>query len=134
MDQQSERDKGKHLTDVDIGKILGLAKALMSQRTIASLMKYSQKAIQHTLATYLFETFQGRNPRREYKRKTTKREDRYIERNILKQNPFMPLKDITNLIDPNVSRQTIMRRRSEAGLESYVAITKPGLWPENIAK
>jgi Transposase/DDE superfamily endonuclease len=133
MDKQPERDKGKHLTDVDIGKILGLAKALMPQRTIATLMKCSQKAVQHTLATYLFETFQGRNPRREYKRKTTKREDRYIER-VLKQNPFTPLRDITNLIDSNISHQTIMRRRSEADLESYVAVVKPGLRPENIAK
>ena len=78
-------------------------------------MKCGQKAVQHTLTTYIFEAFQGQNPRREYKRKTTEREDRYIER-ALKQNPFMPLKDITNLISPKISRQTIMRRRSEAGL------------------
>ena len=60
------REKGKHLTDVDIGKILGLAKALLSQRKIASPMKCSLKAVQHTLATYIFETFQGRDQRREY--------------------------------------------------------------------
>jgi hypothetical protein len=32
----------KHLTDVDIGKILGLAKAKLSQQKIASIMKFSQ--------------------------------------------------------------------------------------------
>ena len=63
------RDKGRHLTDVDIGKILGLVKALLSQRKIASLMKCSQKAVQYTVSTYLFETFQGRNPHQEHKHK-----------------------------------------------------------------
>src|SRR5271169_5148333 len=92
----AERQARQHLTDIDIGKILGLAKGLIPQRQIASFMKCSQKAVQHTLATYLFETFQGRNPRRNYKRKTTDREDRYIERR-LKQNSDLPLRDITNL-------------------------------------
>ena len=76
----ASKENRKYLTDIDIAKILGLAKALLPQRKIAALMKCSQKAVQHTLATYLFETFRGRNPRREYKRKTTEREDRYIER------------------------------------------------------
>ena len=81
---------GQHLSDVDIGKILGLAKAELPQRIIASLMKCSQKAIQNVLANYLFETFQGRSPRREYVNKTTKCEDRYIE-HALKQNDHFPL-------------------------------------------
>ena len=79
-DSHGERQSRKHLTDIDIAKILALAKAVMPQRQIAALIKCSQKAVQHTLVTYLFETFQGRNPQREYKRKTTKHEDRYIER------------------------------------------------------
>src|SRR5271169_2008500 len=49
------REKGKHLSDVDIGKILRLAKAAWPQRKIAALMKCTQNTIQHTLATYLFE-------------------------------------------------------------------------------
>ena len=69
----------QQLTDIDIAKILGLAKAALSQRKIAALIKCSKSAVQHTLATYLFETFQGRNPRQPYKHKTTEREDRYIE-------------------------------------------------------
>jgi len=69
-------------------------------------MKCSKMAIQNILATYLFETFQGRNPWRDYKRKTTEREDRYIEYTI-KQNPFVPLRDITNIIGLLVSEQTI---------------------------
>src|SRR5579859_5431039 len=96
------RAKGKHLTDIAIAKILGLAKGLLPQRKIAALMKCTQKAIQHTLVTYLFETFQGKNPRWEYKRKTTKREDRYIER-ALKQNSSLPLKDIINIIGGQIS-------------------------------
>ena len=67
MDVQPQREKGKHLTDVDIGKILGLGKALIPQRDIAALMKCSQKAVQNTLVTYVFETFQERKPRRIYK-------------------------------------------------------------------
>src|SRR5579859_4717239 len=63
------REKGKHLSDIDIGKILRLAKADMPQRKIASLMKTALHTIQNILATYLFETFHGRNPRRNYPRK-----------------------------------------------------------------
>jgi hypothetical protein len=133
MDSPDLRRLGQHLSDVDIGKILGLAKAAMSQRKIASLMKCSQKAVQHTLATYLFETFQGRNKRREYERKTTKLQDRHIER-ILNDNYNLPLQDITNIVDLPVSKWTIARRRSEKGLGSYIAATKPGLKAENIAK
>jgi len=89
-DSTDQRQPKQYLTDIDIGKILGLAKALIPQRQIASFMKCSQKAVQHTLATYLFETFQGRNPRREYKPKTTEPDDRYIER-ALKQHTSTPL-------------------------------------------
>ena len=127
------RTTGKLLSDVDIGKILGLAKALMPQREIADLMKCSKSAVQHTLATYLFETFQGRNPRRKYERKTTQRENRYIER-ALKQNDSLPLRDITNIIGLPISERTVRRRRSEAGLGSYVAAEKPGLRKENVVK
>jgi len=132
-DSHGERQSRKHLTDIDIAKILALAKAVMPQRQIAALIKCSQKAVQHTLATYLFETFQGRNPRREYKRKTTEREDRYIER-ALKQYSSTPLKDITNIIGLPISTTTLRRRRSETGLGSYVAVEKPGLSAENIVK
>jgi hypothetical protein len=72
------RVTGQHLTDIDIAKILGLAKGLFPQRKIATLMKCSQKAVQHTLVTYVFETFQGKNLWHKYQRKTTKLEDRHI--------------------------------------------------------
>ena len=131
-DDTAQRERGKHLNNVEIAKILGLAKAGKSQREIARLMHCTQKPVQNALTNYDFETFQGRDPRREYKRKTTKREDRYIER-VLKQNHSIPLKDITNKIDPNISESTLQRRRSEAGLNSYIAAVKPGLRPENVA-
>ena len=127
------RAGGKHLTDIDIAKILGLNKGLLPQRQIAALMKCSQKAVQHTLATYVFETFQGKNPRCEYKQKTTKREDRYIER-ALQQNSFLPLKDITNILGHQISEITLRRRRSQAGLESHIAAQKPELRAENVVK
>jgi hypothetical protein len=38
----------------------------------------------------------------EYKRKTTEREDRYIER-ALKQNDSLPLKEITNIVNQKVT-------------------------------
>ena len=119
------REKGKHLSDIDIGKILGLAKAAMPQRKIASLMKTALHTIQNILATYLFETFRGRNPRRNYPRKTSEREDRYILR-ALQQNNDLPLRDITNKIGLGISERTLRRRRSEAGLGSYIAVEKPG--------
>ena len=51
----AEWDKTKHLSDVDIGKILGLAKALCPQRKISSLMKCSRNTLKHILATSLLK-------------------------------------------------------------------------------
>src|SRR5579859_5424429 len=132
-DSSTIRRQGQHLSDVDIGKILGLGKAELPQRQIVSLMKCSQNAVKHALHNYSFETFQGRQPRRDYKRKTTEREDRYIER-ALKQHYSLPLHDITNIIGLPISRWTVVRRRDSAGLGSYIATQKPGLRPENIEK
>jgi transposase len=135
MDSTAPRKAGQHLSDIDIAKILALDKVKTSQRKIASLVKCCKSAIQHTLATYRFENFQGRNPRREYHRNTTEHEDQYIER-TLKQNYDLPLHDITNIISNNIgqsiSQTTVRRRRSEAGLGSYIAAKKPGLRPENV--
>ena len=68
----------KHFSDIDIGKILRLAKVAMPQRKIAALMKCSKNVIQNILSKYLFETFQGLNSRWDYPWKTSKHEDRYI--------------------------------------------------------
>ena len=127
------RQKGKHFSDVDIGKILRLAKAAWPQRKIAALMKCTQNAIQNILAIYVFETFQGRNPRREYPQKTFEQEDKYIL-HVLQQNNDFSLQDITNKIALDISTTTLRRRRSEAGLGSYIAVKKPGLSAENIHK
>jgi transposase len=130
------RQSGQHLSDIDIAKILGLDKAGQSQRAIAKHMKCSLKAVQNALNNFDFDTFQGRHPRREYQRKTTAREDRYIER-IIKQNDSVPLRDITNIVAQKVlpiSKSTLIRRRSEAGLGSYIAAKKPGLRAENVEK
>jgi len=127
---------GEHLSDVHIAMILALDKVLISQRKIAALIKTSRTAIQRVLQTYTFETFLGRNARREYKHKTSEREDRYIER-VIKQNDSLPLRDITNIVSDKVlpiSEATVRRRRSEAGLGSYIAAEKPGLRAENVAK
>ena len=131
-DSAHPRYPKQHLTDIDIAKILALAKAELPQREIASIMSCSQHAVQHALAMYTFETFQGQHPRREYPRKTTQREDRYIKR-TLKQNSFLPLRDITNIVGLPVSEITIRRRRSEMGLGSYIAAHKPGLSEEQMA-
>ena len=122
----------EHLSDIDIAKILALAKASTSERKIASLIKCSKTSVHDTLNTYDFETFQGHNPRREYQRKTTKCEDWYIER-ALKQYESVPLYDITNIIGLPRSGHMVRRHRSEAGLGSYVVAEKPGLHPENVA-
>jgi len=47
----------KHLIDIDIAKILGLAKGLISQYKIAALIKYSKIVVQQTLIIYVFKTF-----------------------------------------------------------------------------
>ena len=135
MDTGDFRPSGKHLTDIEIAKILGCNKGGATQREIAGYIGCSQKAVQHMLTTYNFDMFQGRNKRRDYKHKTTIREDRYIKR-TLKQNSSLPLRDITNVVGQKVipiSRWTLARRRSEAGLGSYIAAEKPGLCDVNVA-
>jgi Transposase len=129
--QSTQRKPEKQLTDIEIAKALGCSKAGAHQRTIAEWLKATKSSVQRALSTYSFDTFQGRNLRREYHRITTEREDRYIQR-ALKQNSDLPLKDITNIINAPISTTTLRRRRSEAGLGSFVAVEKPGLRPENM--
>jgi hypothetical protein len=127
---------GDHLSDVHIAMILALDKVAISQRRIAALIKTSRMAIQLALQTYTFETFQGCNARREYKHKTSEREDRYIE-HIIKQNDSLPLQDITNIVSNKVlpiSEATVRHWRSEASLGSYIVAEKPGLHVGNVAK
>jgi hypothetical protein len=129
--QSTQRKPGKQLTDIEIAKVLGCSKAGAPQRTIAEWLKITKTSVQRILTSYSFDTFQGRNPRREYQRAIIEREDRYIER-TLKQYGDLPLKDIINIIDPSISTTTLRRRRSEAGLGSFIATEKPGLRPENM--
>jgi hypothetical protein len=129
--QSTQRKSRKQLTDIKIALALGCSKAGATQREIAKWLKITKTIIQHVLATYSFNTFQGRNPRREYQRITTEREDRYIE-HILKQNSDLPLKDITNIINPPISTTILRRRYSEVGLGSFITTEKPGLRPQNM--
>jgi len=123
--------KGQYLNDINIAKILELAKAGKSQQEIASLMHCTKNLIQNALANYDFDMFQGHGLRCELQRKTTKRENQYIER-VLKQNFDVPLQDITNIITSNIFKQTLHRRRSEARLHSYIVAVKPGLHDVNV--
>ena len=52
----------------------------------------------------------------------------------LKQNAFLPLHDITNIVGLPISEGTVRHRRSEAGLGSYIAAEKPGLQSVNVVK
>ena len=96
-DSLTIRRLGQHLSDVDIGKILGLGKVELPQRQIASIMKCSQNAVEHALYTYSFEMFQRQQPCCEYKCKTTEHEDRYIE-HALKQYYSLSLHNIINIV------------------------------------
>jgi transcriptional antiterminator len=125
------RKDGQHLSDIQIAFVLAFDKVKVTQRNIASLVKCSRKAVRNALANYTFETFQGRHERREYQRKTTEHEDRYIER-ALKQFNDLPLRDITNILPVKISETTLRRRRSEIGLGSFIASEKPGLRSENV--
>ena len=65
-DAPEPRTKGMHLTNIEIAKILRLAKMKISQQKITSLMKCNAKAINHMLMTFLFETFNGHHQYHEY--------------------------------------------------------------------
>jgi len=77
--------------------MLTLVKVSIPQWDIASVVKCSHSRVQYVLATYLFETFQGRNPYHDYQGKTTERKDRYIK-HALKQNNSILWCNITNIV------------------------------------
>jgi len=128
--QSTLRKSGKQLTDIEIAKVLGCGKAGTGQREIADWIGTTKTTVQHVLSTYFFDTFKGHKPRREYQQSTTEK-DRSIQ-HALNQNSDLPLKYITNIIDPNISNATLCRRQSEVGLGSFIATEKPGLRPENM--
>ena len=129
----STRQKEKHFSDVNIGKILELINAAWPQRKIAAFIKCTQNTIQNILAIYVFEIFQERNSRREYPWKISEQEDKYIL-HILQQSNDLSLQDIINKIILDISTTTFRRRRSKAELRNYIMMKKPDLSVENIHK
>ena len=103
-DAPAQHEFGRHLSDIQIAFVLALDKVKTTQRKIASLVKCSRKAIRNALANYTFETFKGRKARRKYQCVTTECEDQDIN-DALKQNPFLPLRDITNILPIKISEK-----------------------------
>ena len=130
-DAPAQHEFGQHLSDIQIAFVLALDKVKTTQRKITSLVKCSRKAVRNALANYTFETFKGRKARRKYQCVTTECEDQDIN-DALKQNPFLPLRDITNILPIKISEKTLRHQRSELGLGSYIAAKEPGLRPENV--
>ena len=130
-DTPAQHKFGQHLPDIQIAFVLALDKVKTTQQKIASLVKCSRKAVRNALANYTFETFKERKARRKYQRITTEHEDQDIN-DALEQNPFLPLRDITNILFIQISEKTLRCRRSELGLGSYIAAKEPGLRPENV--
>lgn len=119
------------LTDIEITKILTLYHEGHSERDIATIIHRSKGAVEHTLATYNFDTFIGHNPRPIHPRKTTEREDRYLLR-AAKQFNEVPLRDISKIVNIPVSKSTMSRRLHEVGYGRYIARKKPQLSSKNI--
>ena len=119
------------LTDIEITKILTLHREGHSQRDIANTIQRSKGAVEHTIATYDFDTFTHHKPRPNRPRKTTKREDRYILRASKRFNEI-PLRDISQIVNVPVSKSTISRRLHEMNYGRYVERKKPYLSLGNI--
>jgi len=119
------------LTDIEITKILTLYHEGHSERDIATIIHRSKGAVEHTLATYNFDTFIGHNPRPIHPRKTTEREDRYLLR-AAKQFNEVPLHDISKIVNIPISKSTMSRRLHEVGYGRYIARKKPQLSSKNI--
>ena len=97
-------------------------------------MKCNLRVVQNVINNYNFNTFQKRKQRWDYKYETTACEDRYIK-HILKQNEFLSLHDIINIINQNItfiSIKILTYRYSEMSLESYITAKKLDLCEENI--
>ena len=108
---------------------------------ILTLLKYSTnyvkcnlRVVQNIISNYNFNIFQRCSQWQDYKRKTIAYEDWYIK-HILKQNEFLSLNDIINIINQNISFISIkilLYRYSEMNLRNYIVIKKFDLYKENI--
>jgi hypothetical protein len=85
-DSTASGKDGQHLSDIQIAFVLAFHQAKVTQRTIAKFVKCSLGAFRNIFDSYTFDTFKGRQPQREYQRKTTDREDRYMEHALIQND------------------------------------------------
>ena len=123
---------GKQLIESQIGVALGMRRAGSSQRQIAAELGVQQSTISRLFVRHTTTQFKKRGPRRQYKRATTQRDDRYLARVALKFRR-MSLQAITNDTGLNISKTTVQRRLKELGINKRVARTKPHLTPQHMA-
>lgn len=122
--------KRRELTVAERSQIVLLHSQGWSQQKIAKQMKHSRHAIQVTLKRYEETGSYENRPKSGRKRKTTARQDRYLERLSL-QNRFKTPKKLVADLSANqgvsVSDRTVRRRLAEVNLKSRKARRKPYL-------
>ena len=98
----------RHLTNVEIAKLLTLDKNGWKQQATADELSCSQSTVQRTFSKYNYNTFITHQQHPGQPHKTTKEDERHLIV-IAKCNYNKPLSDIINLSGLNISIMTMIR-------------------------
>jgi len=115
--------KEKELSDIQKAQIVALAPGF-SHAEIGT-----QLNIQRPTITKFLQRFKSRDsienlPRPGRPRKTSETRDRWIVRNA-ESETRVPLKKLKNILNIDLSEQTIRRRLREAGIRKWRAVKRP---------
>lgn len=111
--------KNRELSEIERLRILSLHHKGLSQVAISKKMKCSRCAVQTTIRRYHEDQSITSRPGRGRKRKTSSREDRWIEREAIKnrkETPSQIAASINSRFEVPLSAQTVRRRLDEFGI------------------
>lgn len=129
--------KNRELSETERLRILSLHNKGLSQVAISEKIKCSRCAVQTTIRRYNEDQSITSRPGRGRKRKTSSREDRWIEREAIKNRKKTPSQiaaSVNSRLEVPISAQTVRRRLDEFGVKARKARKKPLLSELNKSK
>lgn len=120
--------KSRELTEGERAQIVLLSSQNKSVSNIAKTMKCSRGAVRYTVQRYKDSGSYQNKPRSGRKRVTTARDDRILERMVLRNRTKSSKELSSELLESNrvsVSARTVRRRLVSAGLRARKARRKP---------
>lgn len=123
----------KHLNDLEKGQVIAYSKEGQSIRYMARQMGRARATISAFKKKYEQTGELGRKKGSGRPRKTTKRQDRNVIREMLK-NRKVTAKEIINEVGLGVSQRTVRRRLNEKGYSSFFQRKRPFINKRNRRK